>query len=160
MARKKKIVIDKYPGVPRGAEHVAEQVAAGDPHPRLDENGAEVLSDEPIVLHLNRRTVTDLDQLRLAIQNLRAHDGPIQFESFDEADDFNLEDDFGDFASRWEIPADQPTDITVQDYLRFRETGELPAHLIPQDNRASPEAPPVQASSEPPVQGGSAPPIP
>jgi len=149
MARKKKIQIEKFPGVPRGHEHVAEDHLAGKTLPRLTEAGAEILSAEPVVLHVNRRTVTDLEQLRSAIQNLRAHDGPITFESFQEADDFDLEDDFGDFHSKWEIPADQPTDITVEQYLRFRETGELPAHLHPQDNPTSTGVNPQPVSERP-----------
>lgn len=159
MARKKKIQIDKLPHVPRGAEHVKEAVEASNPFPRLTPEGAELLSQEPVVLHVNRRIVTDLETIRRQIQAIRATDGPIQFETFAEADDFDLEDDFGEFHSKWEIPADQPDDITVEQYLRFKETGEIPSHLLPPDRQPPTEAPTAALPAQPPVQGGSATPV-
>lgn len=147
MARKKKIQIEKFPGIPRGAEHVMEAVEKGDPFPRLTPQGAELLSQEPVVLHVNRRIVTDLETIRRQIAAIRATDGPIQFESFAEADDFDLEDDFGDFHSKWEIPADQPDDITVEQYLRFKETGELPTHLFPQDGNGGSQGGPASGGT-------------
>lgn len=149
MARKKKIQIEKYPGIPRGAEHGA----------RLTESGAEILSTEPITLRVKSHVITDFDKLRQQIQAIRAHDGPIEFETFQEADDFDIEDDFGDFTSKWEIPSDNPDDaqVTIDEYIRFRTTGELPAKLLPQDSSAAVPGnnhpSPTKAPLAPPVNG-------
>lgn len=159
MARKKKLELEKHPGKPRGTEHL-EVLNDSLPGSRLDGDGREIPSNEPMVLHLRKRTVTDLDQLRNIIQNIRATDGPIEFETFQEADDFDVEDDYGQFASQWEIPADgdDPSGPmpTAEEYVRWRQTGELPARFFPQDPPVSAGAPKVEPSSEP-VQG-SAPP--
>lgn len=122
MARKKLPPEEKTPFAPRGAEHVADLVAQGVPYPRLNPDGSEFLSDEPIVLRVKRRTLTDLETLRHQIRQIRATEGPLEFETFADADDFDLEDDFGDFTSQWEIPVDNQVDA----YVAARTTGELP----------------------------------
>lgn len=155
MARKKKIQIEKFPGIPRGAEHITTPDPAL-PGARLDAQGREVLSTEPIVLHLKRRTVTDLDTLRKTIQLIRATDGPVEFETFAEADDFDIEDSYGDFSSRWEIPADQDPGVSAEQFTKFMQTGEIPANLFPQDSPAPPAGPSAEPASAP-VQGAAPP---
>lgn len=161
MARKKKLQIEEHPGKPRGTEHL-EVLNQALPGARLDAEGNEIMSTEPIVLHLKRRTVTDLETLRNTIRAIRAHDGPIEFETFQEADDFDIEDDYGDFSSRWELPADtegDPNMPTAEEYVRYRTTGEIPQRFL-QDPSRSNSAPQAGSSSPPPVQGGGAPPAP
>lgn len=145
MARKKVQPVDKTPHAPRGAEHVADLVAQGVQNPRLNPDGSEFLSQEPIVLRVKRRTITDLETLREQIRAIRASDGPVEFETFQEADDFDVEDDFGEFTSKWEIPADNQVDA----YVNYRSTGE-----IPPDSAAKPAAP---APSGPPASTGENP---
>lgn len=155
MARKKKIQIEKFPGIPRGAEHLPQPDPAL-PGARLDAMGRELPSDEPVVLHVRNRKITDLDHLRRTIQLIRATDGPVQFETFEEADDFDVDDSYGEFASRWEIPADQPPEVSAKEFTDFIQTGVIPARLFPQDQPASTGAVQVESSSAP-VQGAATP---
>lgn len=160
MPRKKKIQLDKYPLVPRGAEHTVEAdtpavQTARSRDLRIDQAGREILSTEPVVLRIKKRLIGDPAEIRRQIQNLRATtlDGT-EFETFEEADDFDLEDDYGDFTSKWEIPADH--DDAVEAYKRYRATGELPAHLATELAKYAPAGTPPP----PPSQTGSPPPAP
>lgn len=174
MTRKKKLQVEKTPNIPRGGEHRADLVTPKDQAVRtrdirLDQAGTEIPSEEPVLLRVGRKLIGDPELIREKIRQLRAMDASgIEFETFEEADDFNVDDDYGDFTSQWEIPAD--TDQAVQDYLHYRRTGELPEDVAtrlakhapaghtsappPQDPRSPASAP---ASSGPPAQPGNTP---
>lgn len=75
----------------------------------LNEKGHEVLDPTPMTLPIGATRPESLqDQIarmvRSAFMLQRQAEG---FESPDEADDFNVEDDEGDFSSPWELSADQ-----------------------------------------------------
>lgn len=155
MARKKKFQVDKKATVPRGAEHtIADDEVVVTPRTkflRLKPDGSELVSDEPVVMRVKQRLIGDPELIRAQIERLRvtALDGT-EFETFEEADDFDLEDDYGDFTSKWEIPADH--DNAVEAYKRFRATGELPADLAAALAKKAPAGnPPLKTSSPPPA---------
>lgn len=135
MARKKIQEPERYPGVRRGLQN-----GAG-----LNEAGAETFDNEPLVLRVRGRVINDMDRIRSAIQNLRATEDGNAVETFEEADDFDVDDDFGEFSSQHEILADHD---------------ELHAIIEPaikqarRPRRAKPQDPP--APSEPSAPSGQA----
>lgn len=160
MARKKKAQIDRHAGVPRGAEHTVEAdtfpPAPRSKNLRLNEDGSERVSTEPVVMRVKHRLIGDPDLIRMQIQRLRATalDGT-EFETFEEADDFDVDDAYGEFTSTWEISADH--DSSVDAYIQYKRTGEIPewvatklAKQLPQGTPPSPKPGPQDQSFSPP----------
>lgn len=135
MARKKKIHIEKHPGVPRGCEFVHGQVKIEDlpgrnlktKDLRLDDLGREISDPTPVAVPVKGRPWS-IDELRNHRQLLEESAGQLEVESFDEANDFDMDDEFGEFVSVWEKTPDD--ELAIADYKRFKETGEIPDHMV------------------------------
>lgn len=135
MARKRKIQIEKYPGVPRGAEHL-NTAPSVDPttgeissprHPRLDAAGREITDPNPVALKLNKNSIFSAEELHKRRMAIAEYSGPLEPESIEEMMDFEVDDDFGEFSSVWEQSQD---DIAaIEDYKHFKATGEIPHHM-------------------------------
>lgn len=135
MARKKKVHIEKYPGIPRGCENIASDLVEIQPgrelHTkdlRLDHLGREISDPTPLALPLRKTSVFTPEQLRHARALMEEANGPLEPESFEEANDFELDDDFGEFVSLWEKTPDD--ERAIEEYRAFKETGAIPEHMI------------------------------
>lgn len=139
MARIKVLPLEKFPGVPRGRQN-----GAG-----LTPDGAEKFDPDPLVLRVKGREINDMDRIRMAIQNLRFDQQGDVHETFEEADDFEVDDDAGDFSSQHEISADQEelykiVEPVIQQARRPRRMRQL--HLqdenLPKSTTGNPVVPP------------------
>lgn len=75
----------------------------------LNEKGHEVLDDTPIAVPLKIKARSQYDQIRQFIrQELSAQAQKVGVETFQEADDFDVGDDY-DPRSPWELDFDQET---------------------------------------------------
>lgn len=64
------------------------------PQPRLDEKGREIPDNEPIVIRVRQRTIQQFDHIKAYIRReLSEAAGAGQFETFDEANDFDVPDE-------------------------------------------------------------------
>lgn len=137
MARKRKIQIEKFHGIPRGAEHLPSSafttvdVETGElkvnRHPRLTADGREIPDPNPVAVPLKTRNIFSADELRRRRQLIEESGGPVEPESLEDANDFDVDDDFGEFTSVWE---QSDADLqAINDYRRFKATGEIPEHM-------------------------------
>lgn len=114
MARKKVPAKEMFPGVPRGRQNGAV----------LDENGAEQFDPEPIVLKVKSGVISDMERIRQAVRSLQLTDASgEEHETWEEADDFEVDDDYGEFSSQHEIRADdeelyQTVEMTLREAKR------------------------------------------
>lgn len=142
MARKKPRIEEKYPGIPRGRQN-----GAG-----LDEFGAETFDPEPIALKVKGQLISDMDRIRLAVHNLRVTEADgSEMETFEEADDFEVDDDYGEFSSVHEIPADA---AELEDFQRFAaRVKKTTSSLVPKRRGAPPAEAPKPEAPKPPTEG-------
>lgn len=112
-----------------------------------NDSGQEIPDDTPIVIRLRGQTITDFDRVREFIKReLREHQTG-QVETFDEANDFDVEDDL--------FP------VSPHEYSQDTEAADREALLAGDPSRPKPvaAAPGVESSSGGGVQPPPAPPV-
>lgn len=138
MARKRKVHIEKFPGIPRGTEHLKDRLEETDPetgevkrkrHPRLDALGREISDPLPLTMPLKKGSnIFTAEQLQRARALYEESGGNLEPESIEEANDFDVDDDFGDFVSVWEQSADDLR--AIEEYKQWKATGDIPEHML------------------------------
>lgn len=124
-------------------------VSIGRRHARLDPRGREVVDPTPIAPPVGyKRVPTLVEQLRQMVRSeaLAKEAREAGFETFEDADDFDIADDPLDPQSRYEIGFEPPIPVAE---LRRRQAAEKAAGYLPDD-----EAIPRQGASQTPASGG------
>ena len=111
----------------------------------LNENGHEVLDDTPIALPLRlSRPPSRLEELRSLLNVVNREALTNGQETFEEADDFNVGDDY-DPRSPWELSADQEL------YEQSAVATGTPAFPVPGSSGGNPGDVPVPPIPQPAV---------
>lgn len=111
----------------------------------LNENGHEVLDDTPIALPLRlSRPPSRLEELRSLLNVVNREAQQNGHETFEEADDFNVGDDY-DPRSPWELTADQEL------YVESSLAAGTPAPGVPGPTNGNDSPVPVPPISQPAV---------
>lgn len=119
----------------------------------LNEKGQEVPDPTPIVVRFKSRVITEFDRVREFIQReLSESAGRAGAETFEEANDFDVEDDM------FPVSPHEYAEDTERADREVLEAGDPRRRPPPQDASGKPVASTGGASSAPPVQGGAAPP--
>lgn len=118
-------------------------------HARLDEKGREVVDPTPIAPPVGyKRPPTLVEQLRNMIRSdaLAREAAAAGYETFEEADDFDIADDPIDPKTPYEIGFEPQISVAE---LRRRQAAEKAAGFLPDD-----PATPRQGAPEAPASGG------
>jgi len=119
--------------------------------------GQEIPDDTPVVIHIKGRTISQFDQVRAFIRRELAEHADGQLETFEDANDFDVEDDPFPVSA-----AEYTEDTEAADREVIEAEASRAAASTSRSSRQSgqPEATNGGASSAPAVQAGAAPPAP
>lgn len=92
------------------------------PAPRLNDSGQEIPDDTPIVLRVKNRLVTNFDEIRAFMRKELSNYAQSQGqESYDEANDFDIDDDPTDPTTPWEEWGDRQAEELQQTVKKRQE---------------------------------------
>jgi len=120
----------------------------------MDAEGREIPDDTPVVIRIKGNVISQFDEVRAFIRReLREHQSG-EIETFEEANDFDVEDDL------FPVGAAEYAEDTEAADREVIAAGDPTQPRPPQVNSGKPEATTGGASSAPAVQAGAAPPAP
>lgn len=133
---------------------------------RLDENGHEIVSNipkEPPLNYVKQPSMVDIVRSQIRSEMLRREVEAAGVETFEEADDFNVEDDPADPSTPFEENFDPPPErlteeewsarekarYTSDEYTKLKETRTPPAGGVAPKAAAEPPPAPAPAGAPP-----------
>lgn len=120
----------------------------------LNEFGQEVPDSTPVVVRFRGRVISQFDQVRDFIRRELAQHRTGELETFEEANDFNVEDD------PFPVPPEEYDQDTADADNEVLQAGDPRTSRTPQDNPDKPGVSNGGASSAAAVQAAAAPPAP